>query len=873
MKTLFHIVASLSVAALGSAACSKIASFTDEERVAVCCDISVVTRSSVQASEDAVGAWTIMAYCDGVLDRWTSGEGITEAATLLLKEGREYDFYALANVGEFTPPEREDGLREWTYCGAPVCGGMLPMRWSDCAVMVGPSMSVRVELGRFAAKVKFGLSDGVGGLRVSSVRLRQAPFRATPFASGGNRALPSDVADGDYASQDDLDVLNSGGTVQFYVLENVQGTLLPGNEDPWGKVPDALADPALSASCTYLEVCCDATLESDYTGTVKYRMYLGRDNTANFDIAGNSELNVNMYTTGEGLGRLSWRVESELENRFEYSYEILCPSYMDGVYASGPSGYSEPGRWLTVAEYSCLQIRRTDRSTGESCIIPLLSISSSGSCYGWRDFIDPRSGECIEYVLELCAPGRALYTVWTADGACVEVPLEVKAPRLMIGEDCTLMLDGTYSFMDISWTLYDGEEIDDPETFFDHNAFWETFTEDNCVAVSDRILYPSASNNSTDRSVLAACVGLVMSEFSVLVYVKQYSYEGHSLKEVLDRAVTGNSPGYVQFLLGIESDNLISVGAISVTVPWTNMPGRKWDVLDDYGIIGDARLKPGLSVSGNVSSGGITEAMFLYPVASSDVPVAVSLSKHPVSYYNNPAMLSEYEAGVSCSIPARRKYCTYSFNEGKRPAGELALAARLTNIHSHETMDADIGRMDCYVHIPVFASVDATVGESYFDTETREQGYWVSADVRMEAIFSCQDPIVDGFLSDLFTPDSDASRMLRGPSGNPPGVVQHYSYVRYYTDTYSGMPVDPYLYGDELYYINSIRWNTRLVSMLESVSSRPYVNIYDFGTTTAGGHWCGNYDERCSDSSGRGYYILEREKVSTRYASANEYRY
>ena len=274
-------------------------------------DLQCLTRSSLAADECEVKSIKIFAYSDGVLDAegyFTSFEDMS----LRLEIGKTYDFYALANMGDVKFPLIESQVGDFAY-SLPVRTGLsesFPMSWYSVGRNVGTGSSVSVSLSRLVAKITLDVDCGNTGLSVKSVALMQAPVKVRPFAPSGSKAFDGEVSSGDYSSAADIKSLNDGGLACFYMLENMQGTLLPGNEDPMLKVPERLYEKA--DVCTYLEVRCDFDNVSAREGSVTYKMYLGKDNVSNFDVGRNQVLSLSLKLTGDGIGiRDSWKVVSD----------------------------------------------------------------------------------------------------------------------------------------------------------------------------------------------------------------------------------------------------------------------------------------------------------------------------------------------------------------------------------------------------------------------------------------------------------------------------------------------------------------------------------------------------------------------------------
>lgn len=277
------------------------------------------TRSIISPDESALDDLCLVIYREGSLWDTRYFDDVSDVS-LVLDAGRTYDVYALANVGDVTAVQSEkDFLTDFclTIDGVEDLDEHLPMASKCIPVTVIAGMpSVRMELVRLASKIRFTVSnDALKGLRVESVRLCQSALKVFPFNGfggvGSKVAAFAETADGDYASADDLEVLNAGGTVCFYTLENCQGVLLPGNLDPWLKVPESLGNEAGLA--TYIEVGCRFDDTASYDGTVLYRFYLGRDDCSDFNVVRNSDMKITLCLTEEGMERVSWKVEADVE--------------------------------------------------------------------------------------------------------------------------------------------------------------------------------------------------------------------------------------------------------------------------------------------------------------------------------------------------------------------------------------------------------------------------------------------------------------------------------------------------------------------------------------------------------------------------------
>ena len=287
-------------------------SSSTSDKVSFCIDeMEYLTRSIFSADECMVKSLKIFAYSDGVLDAEKYFTSFADMS-LRLETGRTYDFYALANMGDVKAPLAEEHVDDIVYSLPALTGlsDVFPMSWSSMDRSVVHGSPVKISLSRLVAKITLDVDCGNTGLHVRSVALRQAPVKVRPFAEPGSKALEGEVSSGDCSSLADVMSLNGGGVACFYMLENMQGTLLPGNKDPMLKVPGRLYGKA--GVCTYLEVGCAFDEGSDREGSVSYRMYLGKDNVSNFDVGRNQIMSLSLKLTDEGIGiRDSWKVVSD----------------------------------------------------------------------------------------------------------------------------------------------------------------------------------------------------------------------------------------------------------------------------------------------------------------------------------------------------------------------------------------------------------------------------------------------------------------------------------------------------------------------------------------------------------------------------------
>lgn len=290
-------------------------------------ELSDQTRSSISPDESLIYDLNVYAFRNGVLVDEVYSTSL-DNVVMELPIGYSYDIYAVANMGRCPSDAIEERfVEEFEYSIGDLSeiNERIPMSCVCRNVNVGQgTKEVRLLMERAVAKVVLSVDKAsiLKGLQVKSVRLCQSSSVVYPFkwdGQGGSRAESADeVISGDFATEVDLNSLNSGESVVFYALENCQGILLPDNTDPLEKVPYRIGDK--ETLCTYLEVCAAFGSEGILDGNVNYRIYLGLDSTSSFDVPGNSSINVSLMLTDDGLRDISWKVDADVSVREGYVY-------------------------------------------------------------------------------------------------------------------------------------------------------------------------------------------------------------------------------------------------------------------------------------------------------------------------------------------------------------------------------------------------------------------------------------------------------------------------------------------------------------------------------------------------------------------------
>ena len=241
--------------------------------------------------------------------------------------GNTYHILAAANLGERLETEDIGTLLsiERPVSFSDIASKGIPMfsRQGVEIVIDNDSTVLDLTLTRMLARIDVSLDKTLlgkkDGFSVKSVIIRNAVNAFHPFEENVKQEQDAAGYGFDCASNADVELLNNGGVISLYAFENMQGTLLPGNTDPWDKVPENI--PANAGFCSYLELSCTYAGENESSEDIAYRMYLGKDATTNFDVVRNTVYRIIFCPTEKEIygNRGSWKIESSgwVDNRPE----------------------------------------------------------------------------------------------------------------------------------------------------------------------------------------------------------------------------------------------------------------------------------------------------------------------------------------------------------------------------------------------------------------------------------------------------------------------------------------------------------------------------------------------------------------------------
>ena len=210
---------------------------------------------------------------------------------LELPDGR-YTLYAVANLGTDTGPLPEAEVRAlrsaWNPDGSD--SGTLPMSAMRTFTVRGTTQ-IAIELVRAVAKVDFSYTVAASfrnSLSVRSVRLCCVPRFAALFGEGRI------AADGECAATEAVPADGDGYSAVYYLPENLQGenVSIPGQEQKnEANAPEYAAYILIEGEADGLHVV--------------YRIYMGENNTSDFNIARNRIYRIEARILGRNT--VDWR--------------------------------------------------------------------------------------------------------------------------------------------------------------------------------------------------------------------------------------------------------------------------------------------------------------------------------------------------------------------------------------------------------------------------------------------------------------------------------------------------------------------------------------------------------------------------------------
>ena len=228
----------------------------------------------------------------------------------------EYTLFVIANAGKSLPVKSVNEI-ENLLCQIDSIedmvsdkGGVL-MAGKTPPLVLSNGQNVEIGLVRCISKIvlkcNFDELDEDVNIIVKGVSLKNVPNSIYPFKE--NRIMDVSASiDGESVVSPSMQSLKDG--IIFYQYENLQGTLQPDNIDQNLKVwPEG---------DVHRDICSFVELEAAYSsprkrGEIRYRFYLGKDMTSNYDVVRNTQHSILVSFKGNGsVEETTWRVDNSL---------------------------------------------------------------------------------------------------------------------------------------------------------------------------------------------------------------------------------------------------------------------------------------------------------------------------------------------------------------------------------------------------------------------------------------------------------------------------------------------------------------------------------------------------------------------------------
>lgn len=209
---------------------------------------------------------------------------------------------------------------------------------------------------RWALSMDYGALE-YSTYEVKSVRIINAPKAIYPMAEASmikNAADACSEMEGDFLSADDLRRLGNGETVYLYILENMQGELLPDNYNSDAKTPQFLIargheDKINNRQLTSIRIEASANTPWAIYNKITYQVFLGKNTYSDFSIERNTPHRLTVKLTADKVVRVDWKIEPDQPVKvFDPRMNLAFETYSDSNGAWRPR--------ITMTPIDCQQL-------------------------------------------------------------------------------------------------------------------------------------------------------------------------------------------------------------------------------------------------------------------------------------------------------------------------------------------------------------------------------------------------------------------------------------------------------------------------------------------------------------------------------------
>ena len=309
------------------ASCIPAPAVSESGKTTVYFEFDSVAVKSIAVADDYISNCNILVYDTAghmACSAYCSTGGVSWMQ-LECAAGSTYKFYCVCNIGDITgnPLFANESYLEGyqysvnSYSDIIDASGAVPMTGHTGLITIADGMCIRIDLTRCVALVSIRIDDSGlqnSDISINSVTVRNAPCKVGLFSSTGSGNPGDFSASGDSADSMELSTFNSGSEIGFYMFENCQGVLLPGNDSCRTKY---FAEGSLYEQlCSYIELegyYSDTASSNPRRGDFTYRFYLGGNTTTDFNVVRNHHYHIVLKLYDDGVDEESWRVDSDIE--------------------------------------------------------------------------------------------------------------------------------------------------------------------------------------------------------------------------------------------------------------------------------------------------------------------------------------------------------------------------------------------------------------------------------------------------------------------------------------------------------------------------------------------------------------------------------
>lgn len=271
---------------------------------------------------------------------WITEDG--SQAEIRLVRGKRYSFHACVNFGYQVYADRIEELDEIIFHMAypDEYRNGIPMAGERDLILTDEDIPVRIPVRRLMARISLqmdrsALSEDVS-MYVRSVEIGNCPKTTSVFKENRIKDKDKHFRVGFRRDGYETDMLNEigedgrSGIVSLYMLENMQGTMIPGISCDEEKTFDE--DDPRRDLCSYVEMELEYMSSTHYSKekSLIYRFYLG-DGLNNLDIERNCHYHITIRPEDDGLKGSGWRVDkSGIQDIEPVSFSSYPSNYIRG---------------------------------------------------------------------------------------------------------------------------------------------------------------------------------------------------------------------------------------------------------------------------------------------------------------------------------------------------------------------------------------------------------------------------------------------------------------------------------------------------------------------------------------------------------------